>query len=119
LKQQGDDAASWWPWNVFKVLVSCYGGVMENRGQGNLAKGASAAGNGGFQNRGGNANPSQAKPIKFYNCNGIVRKDGVTSIKRRRRDLYGDSVRNFMMTSGRDRLKEDLESSTWRRRQDF
>ncbi|GJT92534.1 hypothetical protein Tco_1081379 [Tanacetum coccineum] len=29
MKQQGDDVASWWPWNVFEVLVSCYGDVME------------------------------------------------------------------------------------------
>ncbi|GJX72906.1 retrovirus-related pol polyprotein from transposon TNT 1-94 [Tanacetum coccineum] len=42
-----------------------------NRGQGNNARGAVAAGNEGFQNRVGNANPGQAKPIKCYNCNGI------------------------------------------------
>ncbi|GKE20567.1 hypothetical protein Tco_1432079, partial [Tanacetum coccineum] len=35
----------------------------QNRGQGNNARGAVAAGNGGFQNRGGNANLSQAKRI--------------------------------------------------------
>nr|GEW38071.1 hypothetical protein [Tanacetum cinerariifolium] len=29
IEQQGDDVASWWPWNVFEVLVSCYGDVME------------------------------------------------------------------------------------------
>nr|GEX02018.1 reverse transcriptase domain-containing protein [Tanacetum cinerariifolium] len=29
MEQQGDDVASWWPWNVFEVLVSCYGDVME------------------------------------------------------------------------------------------
>nr|GFC45068.1 hypothetical protein [Tanacetum cinerariifolium] len=45
--------------------------------------------------------------------------DGVAGIKRRRRDLYGDDVRNFATASGRARLKDDLESSTWRRRQDF
>nr|GEW62515.1 zinc finger, CCHC-type [Tanacetum cinerariifolium] len=49
----------------------------------------------------------------------IVAGDGVAGIKRRRRDLYSDGVRNFMMASRRGRLKEDLESSTWRRRQDF
>ncbi|GJZ38429.1 retrovirus-related pol polyprotein from transposon TNT 1-94, partial [Tanacetum coccineum] len=43
----------------------------QNRGQGNNAKRAGAAGNRGFQNRVGNANPSQGKPIKCYNCNGI------------------------------------------------
>ncbi|GJY62316.1 retrovirus-related pol polyprotein from transposon TNT 1-94 [Tanacetum coccineum] len=44
-----------------------------------------------------------------------VRGDGVAGIKRRRRDLSGDGVRNLAMASGRGRLKEDLESSTWRR----
>ncbi|GJY83019.1 zinc finger, CCHC-type containing protein [Tanacetum coccineum] len=48
-----------------------------------------------------------------------ARGDGVAGIKRRRRDLSSDGVRNLAMTSGRGRLKEDLESSTWRRRQDF
>ncbi|GJU45114.1 hypothetical protein Tco_1202380 [Tanacetum coccineum] len=38
--------------------------------------------------------------------------EGVTGIKRHRRDLYSDGVRNFTTASGRGRLKEDLESST-------
>nr|GEW81663.1 hypothetical protein [Tanacetum cinerariifolium] len=29
MEQQGDDVASWWPWNVFEVPVSFYGDVME------------------------------------------------------------------------------------------
>nr|GFA39628.1 hypothetical protein [Tanacetum cinerariifolium] len=45
--------------------------------------------------------------------------DAVTGIKQHRRDLYGDDVGNFTTTSGRGRLKDDLESSTWRQRQDF
>ncbi|GJS25156.1 MAK10-like protein [Tanacetum coccineum] len=48
-----------------------------------------------------------------------VRGDGVTGIKRRRHDLSGDGVMNLATASGRGRLKEDLKSSTWRRRQDF
>nr|GEV78543.1 zinc finger, CCHC-type [Tanacetum cinerariifolium] len=48
-----------------------------------------------------------------------VAGDDVAGIKRRRRDLYSDGVRNFATASGRDRLKEDLELSTWRRRQDY
>ncbi|GJU94564.1 hypothetical protein Tco_1319320 [Tanacetum coccineum] len=48
-----------------------------------------------------------------------VHRDGVAGIKRRRRDLSGDGVRNIATASGRDRLKEDLESSTWQRHQDF
>ncbi|GJS35438.1 integrase, catalytic region, zinc finger, CCHC-type containing protein [Tanacetum coccineum] len=43
----------------------------QNRGQGNYARGAVAAGNRGVQNRVSNANPGQAKPIMCYNCNGI------------------------------------------------
>ncbi|GJS42776.1 integrase, catalytic region, zinc finger, CCHC-type containing protein [Tanacetum coccineum] len=42
-----------------------------NRGQGNNARGAGAAGYGGAPNRVGNANPGQARQIKCYNCNGI------------------------------------------------
>ncbi|GKB86764.1 hypothetical protein Tco_0959036 [Tanacetum coccineum] len=41
----------------------------QNRGQGNNPRGAGAAGNGGAQNRVGNANPGQARQIKCYNCN--------------------------------------------------
>ncbi|GKD29935.1 hypothetical protein Tco_1240713 [Tanacetum coccineum] len=43
----------------------------QNRGQGNYVRGAVPARNGGVQNRVGNANPGQAKPIKCYNYNGI------------------------------------------------
>ncbi|GJZ23985.1 hypothetical protein Tco_0561444 [Tanacetum coccineum] len=40
------------------------------------------------------------------------RGDGVAGIKRRRRDLSSDGVRDLVTASGRGRLKEDLESST-------
>ncbi|GKG40595.1 hypothetical protein Tco_0467372, partial [Tanacetum coccineum] len=40
------------------------------------------------------------------------RRDGVTGIKRRRRDLSSDGVRDLETSSGRGRHKEDLESST-------
>ncbi|GJS35503.1 retrovirus-related pol polyprotein from transposon TNT 1-94 [Tanacetum coccineum] len=43
----------------------------QNRGQGNNAWGAGAAGYGGAQNRVGNTNPGQARQIKCYNLNGI------------------------------------------------
>ncbi|GKF13893.1 hypothetical protein Tco_0055355, partial [Tanacetum coccineum] len=39
------------------------------------------------------------------------RRDSVTSIKRRRRDLFSDGVWNLKTASGRGRLKEGLESS--------
>ncbi|GJZ58862.1 hypothetical protein Tco_0614678 [Tanacetum coccineum] len=42
----------------------------------------------------------------------IERGDGIAGIKRRRRDLSSDGVRDLAKTSGRGRLKDDLESST-------
>nr|GEU43044.1 hypothetical protein [Tanacetum cinerariifolium] len=44
----------------------------------------------------------------------IAAEDGVASIKRRRRDLYSDGIRIMVTALGLGRLKEDLESSTWR-----
>ncbi|GKE95671.1 hypothetical protein Tco_1580526 [Tanacetum coccineum] len=41
------------------------------------------------------------------------RTDKARGTKRRRRDLSSNGVRNLAMTSGRGRLKEDLESSMW------
>ncbi|GJU89435.1 hypothetical protein Tco_1301858 [Tanacetum coccineum] len=46
------------------------------------------------------------------------RGDGVVSIKRRCRDISSDGVENLTMASGCNRLKSDLEDSTWRRRHD-
>ncbi|GJT16096.1 retrovirus-related pol polyprotein from transposon TNT 1-94 [Tanacetum coccineum] len=43
----------------------------QNRGQGNNARGAGAAGYGGAQNRVGNVNPGQARQVKCYNYNDI------------------------------------------------
>ncbi|GJW20785.1 hypothetical protein Tco_0031407 [Tanacetum coccineum] len=42
-----------------------------NKVQGNNARGAVVAENGGAQNKAGNANAGQGKPIKYYNCSGI------------------------------------------------
>ncbi|GJR51761.1 hypothetical protein Tco_1402282 [Tanacetum coccineum] len=44
----------------------------QNRVQGNNAMGDIVTRNGGAQNRAGNANVRQGKPIKCYNCNGIA-----------------------------------------------
>ncbi|GJS35883.1 hypothetical protein Tco_0534265 [Tanacetum coccineum] len=41
------------------------------------------------------------------------RGDGVAGFKRRRHDLSSDGVENLTMASGRNRLKSDLEDSTW------
>ncbi|GJX96972.1 retrovirus-related pol polyprotein from transposon TNT 1-94 [Tanacetum coccineum] len=55
---------------------------------------------------------------KGESCSGSVAisthgtRDGVTGIKRRRRNLSSDGVRNLATASGCGRLKEDLESST-------
>ncbi|GJV87843.1 hypothetical protein Tco_1531781 [Tanacetum coccineum] len=46
------------------------------------------------------------------------RRDGVADFKRRCQDFQGDGVTDLTMTSGRSRLKEALEDSTWRRRHD-
>ncbi|GJT93348.1 retrovirus-related pol polyprotein from transposon TNT 1-94 [Tanacetum coccineum] len=43
----------------------------QNQNQRYFARGNGAAGNGGAQNRAGNANAGQGKPIKCYNCNGV------------------------------------------------
>ncbi|GKC23575.1 hypothetical protein Tco_1025725 [Tanacetum coccineum] len=55
---------------------------------------------------------------KHFVCSTLA-GDGVVGIKRRRRDLCGDGVRNSATASRRGRLKEDLESSTWRWCQEF
>nr|GEX72285.1 hypothetical protein [Tanacetum cinerariifolium] len=47
------------------------------------------------------------------------RGDGVAGIKRCRRNLSSDSIKDLAMASRHGQLKEDLESSTWRRHQDF
>ncbi|GJX86296.1 hypothetical protein Tco_0337070 [Tanacetum coccineum] len=44
---------------------------------------------------------------------------GVAIIKQRHQDLHRDGIKDLATASGRGRIKEDLESSTWRRRQDF
>nr|GEW78785.1 retrovirus-related Pol polyprotein from transposon TNT 1-94 [Tanacetum cinerariifolium] len=53
-----------------KVVIQNVQG-RQNRGQGNNARGAGAAGYRGAQNRVGFANPGQTRQIKCYNCNCI------------------------------------------------
>nr|GEV07033.1 integrase, catalytic region, zinc finger, CCHC-type, peptidase aspartic, catalytic [Tanacetum cinerariifolium] len=52
----------------YKVVIQNVQG-RPNRGQGNNARGACAAGYRGAKNKVGNANPGQARQIKCYNCN--------------------------------------------------
>nr|GEW90310.1 retrovirus-related Pol polyprotein from transposon TNT 1-94 [Tanacetum cinerariifolium] len=54
-----------------------------------------------------------------FKDSGVEHGDGVTSIKRRRHDFQSDDVKDFVMASKHSRLKEDLESSTWRQRHGF
>ncbi|GJT56923.1 retrovirus-related pol polyprotein from transposon TNT 1-94 [Tanacetum coccineum] len=49
----------------------CSSENIKNQNQRNFTRGNGAAGFGGTQNRAGNANAGQGKPIKCYNCNGI------------------------------------------------
>ncbi|GJY74967.1 retrovirus-related pol polyprotein from transposon TNT 1-94, partial [Tanacetum coccineum] len=66
-------------WDNVKMLLKVQDGRVvvqnvqgrQNKGQGNNAWGAGAAGYGGAQNRVGNANPSQVRQVKCYNYNGI------------------------------------------------
>ncbi|GKC51171.1 hypothetical protein Tco_1073916 [Tanacetum coccineum] len=44
-----------------------------------------------------------------------VARDGIACIRRRRRDQSSDGVRNMATASGLGQLKDDLESSMWRR----
>ncbi|GKF00017.1 integrase, catalytic region, zinc finger, CCHC-type containing protein, partial [Tanacetum coccineum] len=43
----------------------------QNHNQRYFARGNGTVGNGGAQNKVGNANAGQGKPIKCYNCNGV------------------------------------------------
>ncbi|GJY44314.1 retrovirus-related pol polyprotein from transposon TNT 1-94 [Tanacetum coccineum] len=45
--------------------------VQERQNQRYFARGNGPAGNRGAQNRAGNANAGQGKPVKCYNCNGV------------------------------------------------
>ncbi|GKE25251.1 retrovirus-related pol polyprotein from transposon TNT 1-94, partial [Tanacetum coccineum] len=56
--------------HINRIVVQNVQG-RQNQNQRNFARGAGAAGNGGAQNRAGNANAGQGKPIKCYNCNGL------------------------------------------------
>ncbi|GKB05267.1 putative ribonuclease H-like domain-containing protein [Tanacetum coccineum] len=53
------------------VVQNVQGRQNQNQNQRYFARGNGAAGNGGAQNRAGNANAGQGKPVKCYNCNGL------------------------------------------------
>ncbi|GJR13868.1 hypothetical protein Tco_0796520 [Tanacetum coccineum] len=65
--------------------------------------------------KGVNAASEEVSTTELVSTAYVIGEDGVTGIKRSRRDLSSDGVRNLATALGRDRLKEDLESSIWRR----
>nr|GEY67317.1 retrovirus-related Pol polyprotein from transposon TNT 1-94 [Tanacetum cinerariifolium] len=61
----------------------------QNRGYGMNPRGGGAAGYGGVQNRVGNVNPGQARPVKCYNCNGAGHIErNCTQTKRPQNSVY-------------------------------
>ncbi|GJT65314.1 putative ribonuclease H-like domain-containing protein [Tanacetum coccineum] len=59
-----------WTMPYFQLNSKVYNNNNQNQRK-NLLEEMSVAGFGGTQNRAGNANAGQGKPIKCYNCNGI------------------------------------------------
>ncbi|GJY21044.1 retrovirus-related pol polyprotein from transposon TNT 1-94 [Tanacetum coccineum] len=54
-----------------KFKGQCSKCFWQNQNQRYFARGNGTTGNGGAQNRAGNANAGQGKPVKCYNCNGV------------------------------------------------
>nr|GEV19522.1 hypothetical protein [Tanacetum cinerariifolium] len=96
----------------------------QNRGQGMNPQGGSAAGYGGAQNRVGNVNPGQARPVKCYNCNGtghIARnytqpkqpqnseyyKDKMLLMQAQENGVALDTEQLFFLAGGQDNAFED------------
>ncbi|GKG32106.1 hypothetical protein Tco_0427056, partial [Tanacetum coccineum] len=67
----------------------------QNRGQGNNTRGAGVIGYGGAQNRVGNANPGQARQVKFHNCN--AQENGVAL----------DKEQLLFLTGGHDNVVDE------------
>nr|GEV61020.1 retrovirus-related Pol polyprotein from transposon TNT 1-94 [Tanacetum cinerariifolium] len=102
----------------------------QNRGQGNNARGTSAAGNGEVQNRVGNVNSSEAMQIKCYNCNGICHiarnctqpkqpqnseyfKDKMLMMQARENRVVLDEEQLLFITGGQDNIvDEDVDESS-------
>nr|GEV90446.1 hypothetical protein [Tanacetum cinerariifolium] len=62
--------------------------------------------------------PISALKDQFQKKYELLAGDGVASVTRRCHDQSSNGIKIMETTSGRGRLKEDLESSTWRRHQE-
>nr|GEV71616.1 hypothetical protein [Tanacetum cinerariifolium] len=76
-----------------RVIVQNVQG-RQNRGQGTNPQGGGAARYGGVQNRVGNANPGQARQVKYYNCNeiGHIARNCTQPKRPQNSDYYKDKM---------------------------
>nr|GEZ11898.1 hypothetical protein [Tanacetum cinerariifolium] len=81
----------------------------QNKGQGMNPRGGSAAGYGGAQNRVGNVNPGQARPMKCYKCNGTghIEKNCTQPKRPQNFEYYKDKM--LLMQAQEDRVALDAE----------
>nr|GEW09333.1 retrovirus-related Pol polyprotein from transposon TNT 1-94 [Tanacetum cinerariifolium] len=79
------------------------------RGQGVNPQGENAAGYGGAQNRVGNVNPGQARPVKFYNCNGTwhIARNCTQPKRPQNSEYYKDKM--LLMQAQENRVALDAE----------
>nr|GEU56476.1 retrovirus-related Pol polyprotein from transposon TNT 1-94 [Tanacetum cinerariifolium] len=74
----------------------------QNRGQGMNPRGRSTAGYGRAQNRVGNVNPGQARPMKCYNCN-----DKMLLMQAQENEVALDEEQLLFLAGGQDNAFDD------------